>query len=137
MADPIANNLGDKIFGIHADAMRVHSRRMELIASNLANADTPGFRAQALDFEKALAEMVNAESNPGQAPDVSVASDANTPIGQNHVNFRTAIQPSLDGNTVDVPQEQADFADASLRYQASMRMVEGRMRSLLAALRPE
>ncbi len=138
MADPIANSFTDKIFGIHADSMRVHSRRLELIASNIANADTPGFQAKALNFETALAELANRTSNPPSARNTSgVNASANTPIGENHVSFRTASQPSLDGNTVDVSREQADFADASLRYQASLRMIEGRMRAMLAALRPE
>lgn len=135
MANPI-NNLSDKLFGVHGDAMRLHSRRMELIASNIANADTPGFRAQALDFKAALAEIASARDAGGPETSQTI-QDPNTAIGQNHVDFRTAMQPSLDGNTVDVPMEQADFADASLRYQASLRILEGRMRSLLSALRPD
>ncbi len=130
MADPISNNSGDKLFGLHADAMRLHSRRLELIASNIANADTPGFRARSLNFEAALAEIANADQSQNMQP-----STQN--IGESHVNFRTALQPSLDENSVDVSQEQADFADAALRYQASLQLVEGRMRSLLAALRVE
>ena len=128
MADPISNGSGDKLFGLHADAMRLQARRLELIASNIANADTPGFRAKALNFEAAMAEVASRQQTQA-APEQN--------IGDNHVNFRTALQPSVDGNTVDVSMEQADFADASLRYQISMRMLEGRMRSLISAMRIE
>ncbi|MGB1580935.1 MAG: flagellar basal body rod protein FlgB [Nevskiales bacterium] len=130
MADPISNGSGDKLFGLHADAMRLQARRLELISSNIANADTPGFRAKALNFEAALAEI--AARDPAQP-----AATPEQNIGDNHVNFRTALQPSVDGNSVDVSMEQADFADASLRYQVSMKMLEGRMRSLISALRLE
>lgn len=134
MAHPVTSSLADKLFGIHDDAMRLHARRLELIASNIANADTPGYKAQALNFEAALNEL----SNAVQSPQVNnTLPGPEQVIGQNHVDFRTAIQPSLDGNSVDVSMEQADFADASLRYQASMQLLEGRIKSLLSALRME
>lgn len=129
MADPVST-LSDKLFGIHDDAMRLHARRLELIASNIANADTPGFRARALDFQTALSEIEAASASTQNR----VPGDV---IGSNHVNFRTAIQPSLDSNSVDVSQEQADFADASLRYQASMQLLESKIKSLISAMRME
>lgn len=116
--------MADSLFGIHAAAMRVHAQRMELIAGNLANADTPNYRARDLDFQKILsAADVGTASNPLQ--------------GEDSVIYRTADQPSLDGNTVSTQKEQAAFADASIRYQASMGFVESRLRGLLAAIGAE
>ena len=134
MADPITSSLSDKLFGIHDDAMRLHAKRLELIASNIANADTPGFRARELDFQAALNQLEAATKDPQIARELQASAQD---IGASHVNFRTALQPSLDENSVDVSQEQADFADASLRYQASMQLLEGRIKSLISALRVE
>jgi len=118
-----SNINGDAIFGIHADAMRLHRQRMEMIASNLANADTPNFQASDLDFQSALAKVA-AEGSGGGAVEAAVI-------------HRKPTQNSLDGNTVDVQQEQAAFADSAVHYQASMMFAENRIRSLLTAISGE
>ncbi|HEX4872942.1 MAG TPA: flagellar basal body protein [Nevskiaceae bacterium] len=108
----------DQVFGVHAQALPLHRQRLELLASNLANADTPGYKARDLDFASALAAV---EAGPeGSA--------------QSAVRERVVLQPSRDGNTVDAQREQASFADAALRYQASLGFVEGRLKTLMTAL---
>lgn len=111
----------DALFGIHGQALAIQSRRMELIASNLANADTPGFQARDLDFREVLAQA-------GQTGAGTAGLDTAA------LKYRVVAQPSTDGNTVDVQTEQAQYAEAALRYQASLGFLDGRIKSMLAAL---
>jgi flagellar basal-body rod protein FlgB len=116
--------MSDSIFGIHGAALSLHARRLEMISGNLANADTPGYRARDLDFQSTLQLMVeNAGSKSGNKVNVA---DAPT-------FYRTA-PASLDGNGVDASREQAAFADAALRYEAALRFVDGRTKSLMTAI---
>ncbi|HZP12221.1 MAG TPA: flagellar basal body rod protein FlgB [Nevskiaceae bacterium] len=131
-----SNINGDAIFGIHADAMRLHRQRMEMIASNLANADTPNFQASDLDFQAALAKAAGeagglATTNAGHIGTPG-AADGNAAVVHRQPN-----QNSLDGNSVDVQREQAAFADSAVHYQASMMFAENRIRSLLTAISGE
>ena len=104
----------DPVFGVHPAAMQLQRRRMELIAANIANADTPGFQARDLDFRQVLASTQTGASAAEPA-------------------YRVAVQPAADGNTVDVQIEQAQFADAALRYQASLNFMDARIKGLLTA----
>lgn len=113
----------DALFGIQAQAMDIQRRRMELIAANLANADTPNFKARDLDFREALAQAAKS------APSAAVATNASATL-----QYRVAMQPSADGNTVDVQTEQAQFAESALRYQASLGFLDSRIRSMMTAL---
>jgi flagellar basal-body rod protein FlgB len=115
----------DALFGIQAQAMDIQRRRMELIAANLANADTPNFKARDLDFRQVLAQAA-ASANPPAA--TAAAGDAAV------LKYRIPSQPSVDGNTVDVQTEQAQFAESALRYQASLGFLDGRIRSMMTAL---
>src|SRR5690349_20545443 len=122
---PSTPNATDPIFGMHAEALSVHRRRMELIASNLANADTPNFKAQDLDFKAVLQQAAG-----GGALDTTHAAHLKTAtpgIGPDGVYTRTATQNSLDGNTVDAQLEQAAFADSAVHYQASLMFAESRV----------
>ena len=121
----------DNLFGIHAAALQVQSRRLELIASNIANADTPGYAARDIDFAQAMAQAASSETAAvtTNAAHIGVADAASAPAVH-----RVATQPSLDGNTVDVQTEQAQFADAALHYQASMSFIDARLKSLMTAI---
>lgn len=112
-------------FGIQEQALQVQRRRLELIASNIANADTPGFQARDIDFRKVLESAQHSAASPGAM--THTLNDA-TP------QYRTALQPAVDGNTVDVQVEQGQFADATLRYQASLSFLDARIKSLMTAL---
>ncbi|MDP9140899.1 MAG: flagellar basal body rod protein FlgB [Pseudomonadota bacterium] len=115
----------DALFGVQAQAMDIQRRRMELIAANLANADTPNFKARDLDFRQVLAQAA-ATANP--ASTTTAATDAAA------LKYRIPAQPSADGNTVDVQTEQAQFAESALRYQASLGFLDSRIRSMMTAL---
>lgn len=118
----------DPLFGIHPAAMQLQRRRMELIADNIANADTPGFKARDLDFRQVLAATQAAAGALATTPAVHLSTDPAATL------YRVPVQPAADGNTVDVQIEQAQFADAALRYQASLNFLDGRIKSLLSAL---
>lgn len=127
----------DKALGIHADALQVRSRRLELLASNMANADTPGFKARDIDFRAALNEatghmggvrMLRTHASHLPAHGAGAVSDA---------LYRVPNQPSLDGNTVDVQMEQAAFAENAVQYQASLDFLNSRFRGLRTALKGE
>ena len=115
----------DSYLGVHARALQLESRRTELLAANLANADTPGFKARDIDFKQALAAATNAAGAAGDAAGTAMESAT---------QFRVPMAPSLDGNTVDVQLEQAAFAENNVRYQATLTLLNGKLRSLMTAI---
>lgn len=118
----------DKLFGIHEQALHVRSKRAELIANNIANADTPGFAAKDIDFRKVLQQY------EAQAPKTTPLIESDFMEG---LMYRKPFQPSLDKNTVDVQLEKSEYLDNSLRFQASLRFLDGRIKGILQALRGE
>ncbi len=123
----------DPLFGIHADALQLQRRRMEMLAANIANADTPGYRARDLDFQKLLAAAQQPAAAPaaGGAAPYSGLDDAQLKAA---TVYRLQTQPSVDGNTVDAQVEQSQYAQAALQYQASLGFMDGRLRSLMTAI---
>jgi flagellar basal-body rod protein FlgB len=123
----------DKALGIHADALQVRSRRLELLASNLANADTPNYKARDIDFRAALGQ-----AQQGQAVSIRRTHDAHLAVGAPGLGiepqYRVPNQPSLDGNTVDAQLEQAAFSQNAVQYQASLDFLNARFRGLRNAL---
>jgi flagellar basal-body rod protein FlgB len=102
----------DAYLGIHTRALMLESRRAELLANNLANADTPGFKSRDIDFKSALATAAGAEE----------------------LKYRVPLAPALDGNTVDAQLEQSAFAANAVRYQATLTFINGKLRSLMTAI---
>jgi flagellar basal-body rod protein FlgB len=140
----VAFNL-DTYLGVHTQALRVREQRTELLARNLANADTPGYKAQDLDFRAALAATSpGAGSGAGRfAGPVAtqaghIGHDINAPLDGGSTSaflkYRTPLAPSLDGNTVDAQLEQAAFADNAVRYQATLQLLSSKFRSLMTAI---
>ena len=128
-------NLIDQAFGTHATALQLRAERAQLLAANLANADTPGFKARDVDFRQALA---SAQGNAGPLQATQANHLPGLDAGETtRVLYRTPLQPSLDGNTVDVATEQAAFSENSNRYLASLTFLNGRIRGLMTALRGE
>lgn len=117
------------MLGIQAAALQVQRQRLELIAGNLANADTPGYQARDLDFRAVLDGVQKAPQGGllGGTPDRGVLATLDPA-------YRVPLQPSADGNTVDAQIEQGQYADAALRYQASLNFIDGRIKSMLTAL---
>ncbi len=126
----------DSAFGIHATALSVRGHRAGVLAANLANADTPGYKARDIDFqsELRLAAQATHASQPRRTHARHLGAAPST--GYTHL-YRVPMQPSLDGNTVDGQIEQAAFMDNALRYQASLQFLSGRIRGLLTAIRGE
>lgn len=137
----------DAALSFHQNALRVRGQRQELIAANIANADTPNFKARDIDFktamQNALASSAGLASNK-EAFKVSKTSathlDAipsnivSTTGGPNEPLFRPIIQGSVDGNTVDMDVERNQFADNGIRYEASINMINAQLKHLLSAI---
>jgi flagellar basal-body rod protein FlgB len=130
----------DTYLGVHADALKIRGQRTELLARNLANADTPGYQARDLDFRAALAQAGGAAGPDAPVPmratnvnHINTAGAADTANSAN-LKYRVPLAPALDGNTVDVQMEQAAFAENSVRFQATLTFLSARFRGLLTAL---
>ncbi|HYG05673.1 MAG TPA: flagellar basal body rod protein FlgB [Stenotrophomonas sp.] len=133
MSNPIASYLG-----VHADALPLREQRMQLIASNLSNADTPGYKAQDLDFNAALSAAGAARegiASPGIATTAEGHIGSGQLAGLNPFQItRQANQPSLDGNTVDPDAERAAYGRAALEYRASLSFIESKVKNMLTAI---
>lgn len=127
----------DDMFQFHQAALSLRAARHELIASNIANADTPNYKARDIDFASALRSAMG-----GNAPELPMAATSSSHLsgsaGQTvmgaPVMYRNAVQPSADGNTVDMDVERAQFADNALRYEASIRFLSDKGKDVLSAL---
>lgn len=115
--------MANRLFGIHGDALELRSQRMTLIASNIANAATPGFKARDIDFGAALA---------AREAGASSAAAANTAM-----RYRVPVMNSLDGNTVEMAGEQTAFAENALAYATTLEFLKGRVETLTRAIRGE
>jgi flagellar basal-body rod protein FlgB len=127
----------DSYLGVHARALQLESRRTELLAANLANADTPGFKSRDIDFKTALASAGHPGSGAlamrvtdSRHQSAAPAAAGNDPT----LKYRVPLAPALDGNTVDAQLEQAAFAENAVRYQATLTLLNGRLRSLMTAI---
>ncbi len=128
--------------GVHTAALKLREQRTELLANNLANSDTPGFKARDLDFKGALQAATGPANAPGalaataHGKSLGTAGAANAAEGstETFLKYRTPLAPSLDGNTVDVQLEQAAFAENAVRYQATLNFLSSRFRSLMTAI---
>ncbi len=129
----------DKSVGIHADALRLRAYRSNILASNIANADTPGYKARDIDFKSILSRQV---TPTGVEPIGMRSTNAahiriDQPWSGAELQYRNSLQPSLDGNTVDSEVEYTQFAQNTLMYQASLQILGGRFKTLISAIRGE
>jgi len=125
----------DQVFGIHEQALKLRAQRSELLAANLANADTPGYKARDIDFAKVLSGEMNPSAELAATNNRHISTSQPGALPANAVGYRIPLQPSLDGNTVDPEREQVSFSRNALEYQASLRFLDGRIRGLMTALR--
>lgn len=127
----------DSYLAPHAQALRMRSLRTSLIATNIANADTPHYKARDLAFGETL------EAARGTLPRIPLARSAGRHLrpddlgGAARVLFRQPDGASLDGNSVDKDLEQSRFAENAMRYQASLQFAKRSVDSLIRALRGE
>lgn len=113
---------------IHEIALDLHAKRLQLIASNIANADTPNYKAVEIDFDSTLRQAI--KTLDGQAPK-SPLSNAQGPATADYVlQYHTPVQRSADGNTVDLDLERSKFADAAIRYQFALDRVSGHYKDM-------
>ena len=127
----------DTMLGIHADALKLRAKRAEILANNIANADTPGFKARDMDFKAALSQA-ETKQNSGT---LQASSQGHLPAQETdfsvNMQYRVPLQASLDGNTVDKHVEVAQFTENALQYQASLNFLNGKIKSILSAIRGE
>lgn len=113
----------ETLFGVHGAALEVRAQRMGVLASNIANASTPGFKARDIDFKAALAAVEGSQDQAGGIGDA--------------LKYRVPIQTSLDGNTVELNQEQTAFAENAVQYQTTLSFLNGRISTITRALKGE
>ena len=119
LSKEIVVKINDQIFGVHAPALQVRQQRMSVIASNIANASTPNYKAQDIDFASAM-QM----SQAGMSVDSAR-------------QYRIPLQGSMDGNTVDLVTEQVSFSENALAYRTSLEFLKGRISTVMRALKGE
>jgi flagellar basal-body rod protein FlgB len=127
----------DSYLALHADALELRSRRSQLLAANLANADTPHFKARDIDFRAVMAEQRAGMEMPTvrlQATQPGHFSDDANALAGAEAGYRIPMQPSLDGNTVEADVELSAFAENAMRYEASLRFLSGRISGLRDAI---
>lgn len=163
-------------FELHARALTLRAERQKLLAANIANVDTPNYKARDVDFASVLSQATGRPvpagaggaisgalpmAAPGASPATTSAGPMTASVGVMRVTdsrhlgpvadpdggdsrfasrdmlYRTPQQPSIDGNTVDLDRERANFADNTVRYEATLRFIGGQVRTLTSAIRGE
>ena len=123
------SNALDKALDFNAQALQLRARRQGVLAANIANADTPGFKAQDFDFASALKQATESGSSQSGTGKKGVDSAAGVEL-----KAREAIQAATDENTVDLDTERTAFADNAIRYEAALRSLNGQIKTLLSAI---
>jgi len=122
----------DNALGVHAKALSARSERMEVLARNIANADTPSFKARDFDFKQVMREVQDDAMTTTQAGHLSQGESG--PLG---LKYRTPFNTSFDGNTVELPVEQAKYGQYAADYQTTLSILESRIGGIRKALRGE
>jgi flagellar basal-body rod protein FlgB len=133
MQDKLASAIG---FG--RQALHLRAERQQLLANNVANADTPQFKARDFNFSQALTAATDQAASGGTLKMVTTSTGhlegTTTASAAPKLLYRVPAQPSLDGNTVDMDAERAAFADNTVRYEASLSLLNFRIRNLRMAM---
>lgn len=136
----ILNKL-DSAFSFHQGALRIRAQRQEVIAANIANADTPNYKARDIDFKSAMQQATQSTSGGGLSTIKTsekhldaIATNNSNSAGPGKPLFRPVLQGSVDGNTVDMDIERNEFADNAIRYEASLLMMNGQIKKMLTAI---
>ena len=120
--------------GVHPDAMLLRGKRAEILANNLANSDTPGFKARDMNFQAQLAK----ETQNGMAmTSTNSAHISGSSSQSNDLFYRNPSQPSIDGNTVDTQLEQTIFTRNAMDYNSSFEFLSAKFKGLKSAIRGE
>jgi len=127
----------DNALNFHQTALNVRAARQEVLSSNVANGDTPNFKARDIDFSNVLSAALSSNTNKTGLTTTSPmhlsSSSGNSFVSE--ALYRVPQQPSADGNTVEMDAERTRFADNSIKYDASLTFVSGQIRGLMLAIR--
>ncbi|MES9855292.1 MAG: flagellar basal body rod protein FlgB [Sedimenticola sp.] len=124
----------DEIFGIHEQSLKLHARRAEVLAGNIANVDTPGYKSRDIDFRELLNQQMPPPVRMKTTNSKHIQMDSGL-VPDSYLKYRVPNQSSLDGNTVDSQLEHTAFAANALEYQASLRFVSGAIKKLKLAIK--
>lgn len=130
----------DSSLRFNQEALNLRARRQEILASNIAHADTPGYKARDLDFNSALSKAVDRTRSGGALPMTGTSpghlagSPASVGDDDPDLLFRTPAQSSIDGNTVEMDVERVNFADNAMRYEMNLTLLSARIKGMLAAI---
>jgi len=133
----------DAALNFNQSVLRIRSQRQEIIAANIANADTPNYKARDIDFKAAMQQALSQQPHKTNAAALTQSSAAhlngnqtvnNNSAGPNEPLFRPVIQGSVDGNTVDMDIERNQFLDNAIRYEAGLNSINGQIKKMLAAI---
>ena len=123
-----------KAFELHEQALKFRAHRNEVLSSNIANADTPNYKARELDFAAALKGAQGGNVSLKRTSEMHQQAWGTARSG-GQLMYRVPMQPTLDGNTVEADVEQAAFAENALQYRASLAFLDGKIRSLRFAIK--
>lgn len=134
----------DAALNFHQTALRVRNQRQELLASNIANADTPQYKARDIDFQSAMQSALQQNTSGNTAAAGTLQQTNTSHLGGQASNgyvgstsdplFRSVVQGSADGNTVDMDVERNAYVDNGIRYEASLTMISGQIKKMLSAI---
>ncbi|MCS5563370.1 flagellar basal body rod protein FlgB [Marinobacter sp.] len=127
----------DQALGVHEQALQARVKRAEVLANNLANADTPGYKARDVDFQAMMQQAHDKVSGLQISRTDDAHMDTSAGGSDSELLYRTPHQPSVDGNTVDAQQEQSRFMRNAMDYQASFQFLSSKFSGLTKALKGE
>jgi flagellar basal-body rod protein FlgB len=127
----------DNALNFHQTALNVRAARQEVLSSNIANGDTPNFKARDIDFSSVLSDALSSNTNKTVLTTTSpmhLSSSSENSLASQAL-YRIPQQPSADGNTVEMDAERTRFADNSIKFDASLTFMSGQIRGLMLAIR--
>jgi len=126
----------------HGKALVLRAERQRVIASNIANADTPGYVARDLNFRDAMASATGSGGLPSASLNSAPANARHIPLSSTTgelgsgtaLGYAVQTQPSMDGNSVDLDRERSSFVDNAVRYESTLRFINGHSKTILSAI---
>ena len=130
-------NILDNAFTMHETSLKVRTQRLETLAKNIANSETPHFKAQDLDFKSVYKNVANKEMRGMATTNAKHFPIDEGPSTAEALKYRIPFNASVDGNTVEISVEQAQYGKAAADYRASMMFTENTTSGIKRALRGE
>lgn len=129
----------DAALRFQQEALNLRAQRQEILAANIANADTPGYQSRDIDFASQLKNVMERGRAQGNTVALTMTSARHIPAQastapQTNLLYRIPDQPSMDGNTVDMDRERTQFADNALKYQTDVTLMSGQIKGMMSVL---